>query len=181
MRADRVLRDIEPGRDLVGAEVLVQQEQDLELPRTERRGDLVGHATIDAAFPHLLEQAPGDLAGKGGLALGDSTQELGDPLGRLALQQVAGSAAADRGQEVRLGAGSGEHDDLGLRGGLTELRQRLQPLHPRHREVEQDEFRPVPAGELDRLRAVGRLTHDLEAVLGEQRAERVARDRVVVD
>jgi signal transduction histidine kinase len=181
MRSDRVLGDVEPGRDLVGAEVLVQQEQHLELTRTERGGDLVRHPAVYSALPYLLQQAAGDLAGKGGLPLRDRPQELRDPLRRLALEQVTGGTASDRGQQVRLGARGGEDDDLGLGGGLTQLRQRLEPVHPRHREIEQDELRPVHPGKFDRFRAVRRLAHDLEAVLGEQGAERVTRDRMVVD
>ena len=37
------------------------------------------------------------------------------------------------------------------------------------------------AGSLDRLRAVGRLADDVEAVLRQQRRQRLARERMVVD
>ena len=71
--------------------------------------------------------------------LRDAAQELDDALRRLALQQVAGGAAADRGEQVLLGAGGGEDDDLAVRGGLAKPRQRAEPVEARHREVEQDE------------------------------------------
>ena len=50
VRADGVLGDEEPLRDLVGAEVLVEQEQHLELAGRERCRDRVGHARA-AAVP----------------------------------------------------------------------------------------------------------------------------------
>ena len=60
------------------------------------------------------------------------------------LQQVAGRAGADRGEQVLLGAGRGEDDDLAVRRRLAEARQRREPVHVRHREVEQDEVRLEP-------------------------------------
>src|SRR5436190_22224903 len=119
--ADRVLGDEEALRDLVGAQVLVEQEQHLDLAGRERRGDLVGDAGATAvAVSYPLEQPPRDRAGEGGLALGGPAKELRDPLRALALQQVAGSAALDRGEQVLLGAGSRQHDDLALRGRSAE-------------------------------------------------------------
>ena len=44
MRADGVLGDEEALRDLVGAVVLVEQQQHLDLAGGENRGDAIGHA-----------------------------------------------------------------------------------------------------------------------------------------
>ena len=57
----------------------------------------------------------------------------------------------------------------------------VEAVEPGHREVEQDEVGREPARRLDRLRAVGGLADDVEAVLLEQRGERLAGERVVVD
>ena len=63
----------------------------------------------------LLDQAPRDRSGKRGLAFGGAAQELDDPLGRLRLQQVAGRAATDRGEQVLLRHRGGQHHDLTAR------------------------------------------------------------------
>jgi len=49
--------------DVLGAQMLVEQEQHLE-PRAESsESDLIGHRVVAIAVPHLLEQAPGDRPG----------------------------------------------------------------------------------------------------------------------
>ena len=60
------------------------------------------------------------------------------------------------------------------------MRQGRQAVHAGHRQIEQDEPRAEPAGLDDRLLAVGRLSDDVEAVLSEERRERLARERVIV-
>ena len=60
------------------------------------------------------------------------------------------------------------------------MRQRRQPVHAGHRQVEEDELGPEPAGLDDRLLAVGRLPDDVEAVLPQERRESLARERVIV-
>ena len=128
-----------------------------------------------------LQQAAGDRARERGLAAGDAAKEVGDALGRLALEQVAGRAGSDRGEQVLLGAAGGENDDLGLRRRLADRRQRGQPVHAGHREVEQHERRAQPARQRDRLGAVGCLADDVEAMLLEQRGKRLACEGMVVD
>src|SRR5205085_10998206 len=59
--------------------------------------------------------------------------------------------------------------------------KRLEPVEPRHREIEQDEVGLQRTRELDRLLAVGRFAGNLELVLGHERGERLAGQRVVVD
>ena len=108
-------------------------------------------------------------------------EEVDQPAGRLGLEQVAGRAAADRGEEVLLGPGGGEHDDLALRSGLADSGEGGEAVHSGHGEVEQHEVGRELRCLLERLRAVGRLADDGEPVLGEQRAERLPGERVVVD
>jgi signal transduction histidine kinase len=181
VRPDGVLRDEEADRDLVGAEMVVQQEQHLELAGRECACNRVGHSRAAlGAGAHLFEQAAGDRAGKRGLAVRDALEEAGDPLRRLGLEEVAGRTAADRGEEIRLGSGGREHDDLALGRRSTQLRQRREAVHSGHREVEEHEIRPQ-AGRLDdRSRPVRGLAGHVEAVGAEQRRERLAGQRVVV-
>jgi signal transduction histidine kinase len=180
VRAHGVLGDVEPRRDLVGAEVLVEEQQDFDLARAERKCNLVRDAS-SATLAHLLEQTAGDLAGERSLALADSAQELDQPLRRLVLEEVAGSTAADRGQEILLRPGGGQDDDLAVRRRVADPGQRLEPAHARHREVQQDELRLQAPRELDGAFAVTGLAHDGEVVLGQERSESVPRNRVVVD
>ena len=120
---------------------------------------------MPAAAAQLVEQAPGDLARERRLAVGDAAQERDDPLGRLALQQVAGGARADRGEQVLLGAGRRQHDDLAAGSGGAQPRQRREPVEAGHGEVEQDEVGLELGGELERLGAVSRLADHVEAAL----------------
>jgi signal transduction histidine kinase len=182
VRAHGVLRDEEALRDVVGAEMLVEQEQHLDLARREGLGDRVGHAGAAAvAGADLVEQPARDRSRERRLALRDAVEERGDLLRRLGLQEVAGRAAADRLQQVLLGAGRSEDDDLAVRGGLAEPGQRREPVRARHREVEQHEARLQPLGCGNRLGAVRRAADHVEAVGGEERRKRLARERVVVD
>ena len=182
MRADRVLRDEEALRDLVGAEMVVEEQQDLDLAGRERARNRIGDARA-AAVPgaDLVEEPAGDRAGERGLAVHDAVEEGGDLLGRLGLQQVAGGAGADRLQEVLLGAGGRQHDDLALGGGLAQPGQRRQAVETGHGKVEQDDVRPEPLGVDDRLGAVGGAADHVEPVGAEERRERLAGQGVVVD
>ena len=96
-------------------------------------------------------------------------------------KQVAGRTRANRREQVLLGAGRRQDDDLaaGSRGAQT--RQRRQPVEAGHGEIEQDEVGLELGGELQRLGAVRRLADHVEAALGQQRPERVAREGMVVD
>src|SRR5919201_3049687 len=162
--------------------MLVEQEEHFNLARGERRGDRVGNPGLAAAaVSHLLEEPAGDGARQRRVALRGTAEILDDPLGRLALQQVAGGAAPDRAEQVVLGPRGGQDDHLAPGRRLTQARQRLEPVHARHREVEQDQLGLQPACELDRLLPVRRLAGDREAVPVQQGRERFARERVVVD
>ena len=64
VRADGVLRDEQPGRDLVGAQVVVEQQQHLELAGAECAGDRVRHPSFCvASVPNLLAAIRGGAAG----------------------------------------------------------------------------------------------------------------------
>src|SRR5919197_1006632 len=125
----------------------------------------MGDARAAPAASHLVEEAPRDLARERRLALGDAAEELGDAARRLALQQVAGRAAADRREEVLLRPRGRQHDDLATRRGLTEPRQGLQAGQARHRQVEEDEPRLEPPRAPERLLSIRGLADDGEAVL----------------
>ena len=181
MRADCVLRDEEAGRDLVRAEVLVEQEQHLDLAGREPTRDVLGHAAHAAAFADTLEQAPGHGARKCRFTTGDSAQELGDALGRLALEQIPGGATANRREQIFLGSGGSQHDHLSVGSCVANVRQRGQAVHTGHRQVEKNELRLRLARPLDRLLTVAGLADDVEAVLLEQRRERLASKGMIVD
>ena len=181
MRADGVLRDEEPLRDLVGAVVLVEQEQDLELAGGESRSDAVGHAGAAAARPHLIEQPARDRPGKRRVSLDDALEELRDPLGRLRLEEVAGCAAPDRGEQIFLRSGSREDDDLAVRGCLAEPRQGRETVEARHQEVEEHDVGLGLSRGRDRFLAVRGEPGELEAMRAQQRRERLAREGMVVD
>jgi len=100
MRADRVLGDVQPRGDLVGAEMLVEQEEYLDLACGELLRNLVGDATHTATFADAIEEPAGDRPGECRLAVRDAAEEEGNALGRLALQEVAGGPGADRLEQV---------------------------------------------------------------------------------
>jgi len=60
MRAHRVLGDVEAGRDLVGTEMLVEQQEHLDLSGGKLLGDIVRHASHASACTNPVEEAAGD-------------------------------------------------------------------------------------------------------------------------
>ena len=177
-----MLRDEESARDLVGAEVLVEQEENLHLASGEAARDRLGNrAAESSSLAHTLEQPPCDCAGEGSFAACDAAQELCDPLRRLALQQVAGRSRADGREQVLLGPGRGQDHDFRIRRGVPDLGERGETVHLGHRQIEKDEIRLELARKLNRLGAAVRLTDDVELVLYEQRGERFSGERMVVD
>jgi hypothetical protein len=132
-----VLGDVEALRDVVGREVVVQEQEHLDLARREHLRDRVGHAAAEVApGAHLLEQPASDLSGESRFAVRHAAQEGDDPLGRLALQQVTRGAPANRGEQVLLGSGSRQDHDLAAGSRRAEERQRRETVDPGHREVE---------------------------------------------
>ena len=180
MRAHGVLGDEEPLRDLVRPEVLVEEEQHLDLTRREHARDLLGHAAEPSAFAHPVEQPSRDTTGQRRIASRDTAEEYRDLLGRLGLEEVAGGTAADRREEVLLRVGCGQDHDLGRGGLLADVRERREAVHPRHRQVEQDDVRVQLDSRSDRGRAVLGLADDVEPLLREKRRKGVARQRMIV-
>lgn len=181
VRADRVLGDEETLRDLVGAVMLVEQKQHLELAGRKSRGDAVRHARAAAAAAHLVEQPARDRSGEGRVALDDALEKLGDSLRRLGLEQVAGCSATNGGEQVLFGAGSREDDDLAVGCDLAEPGQCGEAVEAGHEEIEQDEVGLRLGCGDDRLLSVGRDPGELEAVRTQQRRERLAGEGMVVD
>lgn len=181
MRSDRVLRDEQTLRDLIRCEVLVQEEQHLHLARGERAGDVFRDPVRASTFADAVEEAARDTAGESRVASCDAPEEGRDLLGRLRLQEVAGSAGADSGEEVLLGVGRGQHDDFAVGCSLADVRKRREAVHAGHGEVEEDDVRLERARLGDGLVTVLCLSDDVEALLREQAREGVPRQRVVVD
>ena len=164
MRADGVLGDEQPARDLVRPVMLVEQEQHLDLARGEERRDAVRHARAAASCPDLLEEPPCDRPRERGLSVHDTFEEGCDPIGRLGLEQVAGGASANRGEQVFLRARRREDDDLAARRGLAKAGERRQAVETRHQEVEEDDVGLRLGRDRDRLLAVRREPREVEPV-----------------
>ena len=86
--------------------------------------------------------------------------------GRHVLDQIARRADPQRGVEIGLLLGHGQHQHLGARQARADRSTRLDPGHDRHVEVEQDDVGAALLGERDRLAAVAREAHNLEPVVG---------------
>ncbi len=176
-----MLRDEEALRDLVGPEVLVQEEQYLDLAGRQGTSDRVRDASEPAVFAHAIEQSPGHAAGERRIAAHDSTQKDGDLLRGLRLQEVARCTGANRCEKVFLRVRCREDDHFSRGRRLTDAREGRKPVHPGHRQVEEHEvgLQPVRGG--DRLLTARRFPDDFEPLLHEERGERASRQRVVVD
>jgi signal transduction histidine kinase len=181
VRTNGVLRDEEPLRDLVRAEMLVEEQQDLDLACRERPSDRLGDPVEAPAFADTVEQPPGDPARERRLAPRDTAQERRDLLGRLGLEQIAGGSAADRREQVLLRVGGGQHDDLALRRLVADAREGGQAVHAGHGQVEEDEIGLELARRGDRLLAARRVPDHLEALLREKGGESIPRQGMVVD
>ena len=180
VRAHGVLGDVEPGRDLIGAEMLVEQQEHLDLARRELLRDLVGDPAHPATFADAVEQAAGDRAGEGRLTVRDAAKKQGNALGRLALEEVAGGSCTDRLEQVLVRSRGGEHDDLALGRCLADVRQGAEPVHSRHRQVEQHEAGSEPSRLHNCLFPVRRMAYNVEAVLLQQGGESLPRQGMVV-
>ena len=94
----------------------------------------------------------------------DALEELRDPLRRLGLEQIAGRPAANCGEQILLGAGGREDDDLTAGRDLAEAGQRGEAVEAGHEEIEQDEVGLRLRCGGDRLLSIGRDPGELEAV-----------------
>ena len=89
MRAHGVLRDEQPLRDLVRAEVLVEEQEHLDLARRQDASHLLGNAAEPTAVAHAVEEPSRDAAGERRIPSRDAAEERRDLLRRLRLQEVA--------------------------------------------------------------------------------------------
>jgi signal transduction histidine kinase len=176
-----VLRDEQALGDLVGSEVLVEEQQHLDLACGEHAGDLLGNSAEPAAVTNAVEEPPGDAARECGIAARDATEERRDLLGRLGLEQVTRRACTNRCEQVLLGIRRGEDHDLGVRRVFADLRERGEAIHARHREVEKHDVGLQRRGLEDRARAVLGLADDVESLLRQERCQGVSSERMVVD
>jgi len=176
-----MLGDEESLRDFVRPQVLVQEEQHLDLARGEHAGDRLRNTAEPSAIADAVEETAGDSARERGLAARDPTQERGNLLRGLRLQEVAGCARANRGEQVLLRVGRGEHDDLGVGCALPDLRKRGEPVHSGHRQVEKHDVRLQRRSLGDCAPTVLGLADHVEPLLHEERREGVPCERVVVD
>jgi signal transduction histidine kinase len=180
VRAHGVLRDEQPLRDLVGSEMLVEEQQHFDLPGGEDSCHLFRHAAQAPPVTHAVEEPPRDSSGEGGVPAGDPSQEGSDLLGRLRLEEVPGGAGANRREQVLLRIRGSQDDDLRRGGALADSRESGEAVHPGHRQVEQHEVGLQRRGGRDGARAVLGLSHDVESLLLEERRKGVSRQRVVV-
>ena len=95
MRAHGVLRDEEALGDLVRSEVLVEKEQHFDLPSREYAGDLLRDAAETATVAHSIEESARNAARERGVTARDATEEGGDLLGWLCLEEVPGRTCPD--------------------------------------------------------------------------------------
>jgi hypothetical protein len=177
---DGVLRHPQPlGELAVGGDALHHQLEHLELALGERVGVALGHR-LAAAASEGMQYLARQLGRQRRLAEQQTTQEVDEPVGLQVLEQVALGAALEGFEEVGVLGRGGEHDDLGLRARLEELRDRVEPAHLRHRQVHQHDVGLEPDGEVDGFAAVARLGQHLEPVGFEETAEALAEQDVVV-
>jgi len=176
-----VLRDVQALGDLVRSQVLVEQQQHFDLTRGERPRNRLGDAVEPASVADPIEETARHATGERRLTADDTAQERRDLLGRLRLQQIAGSPAADGREEVLLRVRGGQHDHLALGRDLADLGKRRQPVHSRHRQVEENQVGLPASRSQNRLFAVRRVAHDLEPLLRQEGGEGVPGQWMVVD
>ena len=125
--------------------------------------------------PRVTRGARRDFAGR------DRADRVEELLGPRVLQQEAGSAGAQRLEDV-LVALEGRHDqDAGRRTRLGDAAGGLDAVDLRHPDVHQDHVGPGGRDEVERRAAVLRLPDDLQVVLGvEDRAQAATHEVVVV-
>ena len=146
------------------------------------RGEVVGLGAARRRRCAISSTTRAATAGESGDVAGVRGADRAHELGRLdVLEQVAGRARAQRGEQLLVVAEAGEHDHA--RGGRRSRSapQRADAVEPRHHEVEQDHVGRVLRRGGDRLLAVAGLADHLDVVLQvEERPQALAHDRVVV-
>ena len=172
---DRGGGDHEALGDLGVGQALGDQGQDLDLARGEVVGRVRGRGGgVDGGQDVVLDRGV-----QRRLAAGDGSHGGADLVGARVLGQVAAGAGAQRAEHARVVGVGGQRDRAGAAG--AQAPDRLDAVHPRHPQVHQHDVRVVLRGQRERLLAVGRGGHQLDAVeQPEQRAEALADDALVV-
>jgi hypothetical protein len=133
------------------------------------------------AAGEALDQAPGDGRGEQGVAGAHQTQRGHQMLRGDVLEQEAAGARGERGVDVLVEIVGRQDEDAGLARAVgQDPPGGLQPVHPRHPDVHEHRVGPGPPDGGDRLGAIGRLGHHLDAVSGEDHAESGAHQGLVV-
>ena len=97
-------------------------------------------------------------------------------------EQVPTGPGLDRGKHLVVGRKAGQHEDATFGRAAGDLACRLDPVHTGHQQVHQDDVRAALLGAQYGFLPVARFAHDLEAAgFGEQRADSLAHDGMVVD
>lgn len=117
-----MLRNVEPLRNLVGAEVLVKEEQNFDLSGRKQSSDRLGDSVKLASLSNPVEESTRDASRECGVASRNTPEERRNLLGGLGLEEVTGRPRTDRCEQVLLGVGRGEHDDLARRCVLADSR-----------------------------------------------------------
>ena len=155
------------------------------LAQEEQHGDLrvvlaVGHQTQHVALAagdrgHVLGGGADQLRVEQRLPRGDRADGAGQLLAGRVLEQIAERAGLERGKDVVLVAIGGEHDHARLGIARADLAERLDAVHHRHLDVQEDHVGMGPACLLDRLDAVGRPADDLDVRLELEHVQRPSR------
>ena len=181
VRAHGVLGDEEPLRDVVGREVVVEQQQHLDLPRGQRAGDVVGNAAAAPSAARTWSSrrratSPDRAASPFATPCRNATIRSGGSLFSrypAAPARIAARRFSSVPEAVRT---TTSHDGQAER----EARERRETVDPRHREVEQDEIGLQALGALERLDPVRGLADHVEAAAHEQGGKRITGQRVIV-
>ena len=182
VRPQRVPADLELGRDLIGRFAVGEQLQDLELTARQPVEPLID---VVVARPEPAEPAERELhlvVRVQRLSAVSGSDGLGQVLdgGRLAQEPVG--PRLDRPAERQLVVGAGEDDHGGLLRHGADPAGRLQPVDPRHLEVDQDHVGLSGLGLVGGALAVHRDHDHIEVVfLVEGHGERLTERSVVVD
>ena len=132
--------------------------------------------------PHPLGEQPGDGGIEVDLAVVGGPDGGSDLFGLGILEDVARGAGLEGRGHLLLLDERGHGHDLGLGALGLDPADGGDAIHVRHQEVHQDDVGLQPTGHRHALRAVGRLTDDLDVgQVVEEHAQAHPDDRVVVD
>ena len=161
-------RQVEAFRDLVVAQPVRDELDDLALARGERGERLRVDDGADLDVEHLRDEGAGRLRREQRLPRGDRPDAVEQRRRPDALAEEPAGARAQGGQDVLVHLEGRQDDDLDvgeLRVGGDPL-GRGDPVDPGHPDVHQHHVRAGPAHRVDRVGAVADLADDLHVVRG---------------